>query len=171
MESRRLSWWCGYPRVQEYSLSRYLHTSKSPAPMQWQMELGKCWCFTMPRPLYQLSNSRDTGVIFLPRPRKWPQIIPDLQDAGPTEKPPIPKQLAKRYPRGSTYLLDDLWYLLSLKTGSTKSLNYQEMAMVLWQQSGIWTVYMMHFEIHLKETECEGVDWIKSAHWWHYTTL
>lgn len=71
VEPRRLSWWCGYSRGQEDRLPRYPHTSsKNPAPVRWQMGLGKFWCFTtVPRPLYQSSNSRDRSVIFLPRPR------------------------------------------------------------------------------------------------------
>ena len=67
-------------RGQDYRLPRYPHiSSKNPAPVHWQVGLGKFWCFTtMPRPLYQSSTSRDRGVIFLPGPRNWPQIIADL---------------------------------------------------------------------------------------------
>ena len=71
VEPRRLSWWCGYSRGQEYGLPWYPHTSsKNPAPVHRQMGLRKVCCFTtVPRPLYQSSNSRDSGIIFLPRPR------------------------------------------------------------------------------------------------------
>lgn len=94
VEPRRLSWWCGYSRGQEYRLPRYPHnSSKNPAPVRWQMGLGKLWCFTtMPRPLYQSSNSRDRVVIFFTTPS---QLASDYSRFDKMqEKPPIPKQLA-----------------------------------------------------------------------------
>lgn len=90
---------------------------------------------TVPRPLYQSSNSRNRGVIFLPRPHNWPQIIPDLTRCR--------AHWEAADSQATCIALSERQYSLTLETGSTEthaSLNYQEMATVLWQQSGVWRV-------------------------------
>jgi len=115
VEPRRLSWWCGCSRAQEHRLPRYSYTSsKNPAPVHWQMGLEKFWCLTtMPRPLYHSSKSRDRGVIFLPRPRSWTQIIPDLTRCR--------THWAAADSQATCIALSERQYSPSLKTGSSES--------------------------------------------------